>query len=105
VVIALKKALVRRLLWVAFEPNGPALRRRIQAALQSLLETLVAGGATAASDNAFFVQCDDENNPPEAVARGEVVATIGLAVASPAEFIVLKVKRTPDAVSVAEEAV
>ena len=54
---------------------------------------------------AFFVQCDDENNPPEAVARGEVVATIGLAVASPAEFIVLKVKRTPDAVSVAEEAV
>lgn len=105
VVIALKKALLRRLLWVAFEPNGPALRRRIQAALQSLLETLVAGGATAASDNAFFVQCDDENNPPEAVARGEVVATIGLAVASPAEFIVLKVKRTPDAVSVAEEAV
>jgi hypothetical protein len=103
-VIALKKALAQRLLWAVFEPNGPALRRRIQAALQSLLQTLVAGGATATSDNAFFVKCDDENNPPEIVALGQIVATIGIALAAPAEFIVLNVKRTPDAVSVSEEA-
>jgi Phage tail sheath protein subtilisin-like domain/Phage tail sheath C-terminal domain len=103
VLIAVKKAIGRTLLWTVFEPNGPELRRRIQANLESLLQTLVAGGATPAT-GAFFVRCDDENNPPEVVDAGQVVALIGLALVAPAEFIILNVKRTPDAVSVSEEA-
>ena len=101
--IAVKKAIGRTLLWTVFEPNGPSLRQRIQANLESLLQTLVAGGATPATD-AFFVQCDGANNPPEVVDTGQVVALIGLALVAPAEFIILNVKRTPDAVSVSEEA-
>ncbi|MEP7305167.1 MAG: phage tail sheath C-terminal domain-containing protein [Acidobacteriota bacterium] len=102
--IAIKKALARRLLWTVFEPNSPALRQRIQSNLQSVLQTLVAGGATAADDDAFFIKCDDENNPEEASRLGQVVAEIGIALVAPAEFIILNVKRTPDAVNVSEEA-
>jgi hypothetical protein len=102
--IAIKKAIGRTLLWTVFEPNGPVLRRRIQASLESLMLTLVTAGATPATGEAFFVRCDETNNPPELVDAGQVVATIGVALVAPAEFIVLNVKRTPDAISVTEEA-
>jgi len=103
-VIAIKKAINRTLLWTVFEPNGPDLRRKIQSSLDSLMQTFVAGGATAGRD-AYFVKCNDENNPKELADLGEVVAEIGVALVAPAEFIVLNVKRTPDAVSVTEQAV
>jgi hypothetical protein len=103
--IAIKKAIARNLLWTVFEPNGPSLRRRLLANLQSLMETLVTGGATPVATDAFFVKCDDENNPPDLANAGQLVATIGIALVAPAEFIVLNVKRTPDSLSVSEEGV
>ncbi|MGJ4951502.1 phage tail sheath subtilisin-like domain-containing protein [Bradyrhizobium sp. HKCCYLS20291] len=103
--IAVKKQLGRALRWVAFEPHDAALRRRVEASLTSLVRGLVAGGATASSaaDQAFFVACNDETNPPEVVAAGQLVADIGIALAAPAEFIVLNVRRTPDSISVTED--
>jgi phage tail sheath protein FI len=100
--IAIKKAIARRLLWTVFEPNGPLLRRRLLANLQSLMTTLVTGGAMPVATDAFFVKCDAENNPPELAEAGQLVATIGVALVAPAEFIVINVKRTPDALSVSE---
>jgi hypothetical protein len=104
-IIALKKALGNTLQWAVFEPNGPELRRRVAAAITSLMRTLVAGGATAsASENdAFFVQCDEGNNPPESVAAGQIVATVGVALLAPAEFILLNIRRTSDSVNVTEQ--
>ena len=60
------------------------------------MQTLVAGGATAGSDSgsSFFVKCDAETNPPDVRAAGMAIATIGIALTTPAEFIVLNVKRT-----------
>jgi hypothetical protein len=104
-VMAVKKALARTLTWTVFEPNGPLLWRRIQASLQALMQTLVLGGATAAAsgEDSFFVKCDAETNPPEAADAGQVIANVGIALAAPAEFILLNVKRTPDSVSVSEQ--
>jgi len=46
-------------------------------------------GATA--KEAFYVQINDELNPPATVDLGEVVVEIGLAPTRPAEYIVLRI--------------
>jgi phage tail sheath protein FI len=43
---------------------------------------------------AFFVQCDAETNPPEVRDAGQVVAIIGVAPVKPAEFVVFKLSQT-----------
>lgn len=103
--IAVKKAVVQTLRWTVFEPTGPQLWRRIEANLQSLMQTLVAGGATAAAGDreSFFVKCDAETNPPAATDAGQVIANVGIALLAPAEFILLNVKRTPESVNVSEQ--
>jgi phage tail sheath protein FI len=40
-------------------------------------------------DEAFFVKCDAETNPPEQVDNGLLVCDIGVAPVSPAEFIMI----------------
>ena len=53
--------------WVVFEPNDPALwervRRTIYVFLRQIWQTGALFGATPAE--AFFVKCDEENNPAE----------------------------------------
>jgi phage tail sheath protein FI len=46
------------------------------------------------AEESFFVKCDDETNPPDAVARGELVCQIGVAPVIPAEFIMIDVVQT-----------
>jgi phage tail sheath protein FI len=103
--IGVKKALSNSLRWAVFEPNDRTLRQRIEISLASLMRTLVAGGATASdrASDSFFVKCNDETNPPDVVAAGQIVANVGVALVAPAEFILLNVRRTPDSVSVTEE--
>jgi phage tail sheath protein FI len=47
---------------------------------------MLAGGN---AEEAFFVKCDAENNPPEQVDNGLLVCDIGVAPVSPAEFIMI----------------
>jgi phage tail sheath protein FI len=42
-------------------------------------------------EQAFFVQCDAETNPPEVIDAGQVVTLIGLAPVKPAEFIIFRI--------------
>jgi len=46
-------------------------------------------GATA--EEAFFVQCDAETNPPEVIDAGQVVTVIGIAPVKPAEFVIFRI--------------
>jgi phage tail sheath protein FI len=48
-------------------------------------------GTTA--EEAFFVQCDDTNNSPTTIAAGEVHVRVGLALNSPAEFVVIDINQ------------
>jgi phage tail sheath protein FI len=104
VVLATIKQILMNLQWTVFEPNDRVLWSKIVAALTFFLRDLfqmgVLAGNTAAE--AFFVKCDDETNPPEVIERGEVITRIGLAPARPAEFVVVTIKRTSEAVSVSE---
>ncbi len=82
------------MIWATFEPNVPALWARIQRELSTYLRSLWSAGALqgATESEAFYVQCDAELNPPEARETGQVVTRIGLALLTPAEFIVVSVQ-------------
>jgi hypothetical protein len=80
---------------LSFEPNDLALwiriSREVSALLQGLFERGALKGRTAAE--AFFVKCDAETNPLASREAGQVVAEVGLAPASPNEFVLLRLVR------------
>jgi phage tail sheath protein FI len=45
------------------------------------------------------VVCDDSNNTPSTVANGEIHITAGVALQSPAEFVVLQISQYQGGVS------
>jgi phage tail sheath protein FI len=42
-------------------------------------------------EEAFFVKCDHETNPPEEVDAGVVTIVVGIAPVKPAEFVVFRI--------------
>jgi len=79
--------------WASFEPNAARLWVRIEREVTAYLETLWQGGALKGErrEDAFYVKCDEETNPPESREAGEVVTEVGLALVAPAEFIVMRI--------------
>jgi phage tail sheath protein FI len=91
--IYLRKALKDLTEFAVFEPNDPALWRRINATVGSFLTGFWSSGGLAgdAPADAFFVKCDAENNPQSSVDNGEVHIEVGVALQRPAEFVVIKI--------------
>ncbi|MFP2903807.1 phage tail sheath family protein [Pyxidicoccus sp. 3LFB2] len=90
--LALRRRLMRELAWVAFEPNDLRLWLRLQREVGVILEDLFQRGALKGStpEEAFYVKCDAENNPPAVREQGGVIVEVGLAPATPREFLVLR---------------
>jgi hypothetical protein len=44
-----------------------------------------------APEQAFYVKCDAETNPPEVIDAGQLVCEIGLAPVKPAEFVIFRI--------------
>jgi len=84
------------------EPNDVRLWVRIMRELTAYLEGLFERGALKgrSPDEAFFVKCDGETNPPEVVDAGVVVTLVGLALAAPAEFVVVRIIHGAGGVSI-----
>ncbi len=82
--------------WVVFEPNDATLWKSIKRDVTAFLMRLWRDGALmgATPEEAFFVQCDAETNPPEVVDAGQVVTVVGLAPVKPAEFIIFRIGQT-----------
>ena len=80
--------------WSVFEPNGPDLWAKITRNVGSFLTGVWAQGALAGTvpQEAFYVKCDAENNPPDQRANGLLVVEVGVAVLYPAEFVVFKIQ-------------
>jgi hypothetical protein len=102
--LAVIKQILINLQWTVFEPNDRRLWDKIVATLTIFLRDLFQRGALVGErpEEAFFVKCDDETNPPAVIDRGEVVTRLGIAPARPAEFVVVTIKRTSESVSVSE---
>ncbi|KQY30833.1 phage tail protein [Caulobacter sp. Root487D2Y] len=82
--------------WVVFEPNATPLWKDIQRDVGAFLTLLWRQGALAGArpEDAFFVKCDAETNPPEVVDAGQVVVVIGIAPVKPAEFVIFRIGQT-----------
>jgi len=92
----------RNLANVAFEPNDFKLWLGIERELTAYFESLFRQGALKGNtpQEAFFVKCDDETNPPELRDSGKVVTEIGFAPTIPCEFIIVRLIHGSTGVSV-----
>lgn len=81
--------------WVVFEPNDRALWGKIRRNVGAFLTTVWRSGALFGSspEEAFYVKCDDETNPPEVREMGQVVTEIGVAIVRPAEFVIFRIQQ------------
>lgn len=81
--------------FAVFENNNSALWSKLSAVvtqyLQGIWQQGVLQGDTAAQ--AYFVQCDSGNNTPTTIAAGEVHTLVGVALNSPAEFVVIDINQ------------
>jgi phage tail sheath protein FI len=92
----LRRSIEAGFAWITFEPNDHRtweLVRDRTAAFLSQLHTagMLAGGNP---EQAFFVKCDAETNPPDQVDSGMLICEIGVAPVSPAEFIMISLTQT-----------
>jgi phage tail sheath protein FI len=80
---------------VVFEPNTPALWQKISRNVTAFLTNVWRSGALFGNtaQEAFYVKCDAETNPPELRELGQVVTEIGVAIVRPAEFVIFRISQ------------
>ncbi|HEX6525011.1 MAG TPA: phage tail sheath subtilisin-like domain-containing protein [Streptosporangiaceae bacterium] len=90
-----EKSILNGTNWVVFEPNDPRLWGTVERTITMFLRRVWRSGALfgATPDQAFFVKCDEENNPPENRDAGVLTVDIGLAPVKPAEFVVFRLSQ------------
>jgi phage tail sheath protein FI len=90
---------------VVFEPNDHMLWNSIVRDVRAFLFMLYRDGALMGRtpEEAFFVQCDEETNPPESIDLGMVVTRIGIAPVKPAEFVVFRIGQSSGGTKVETE--
>ena len=87
-----EKSIERDTQWVVFEPNDPGLWSRVRRDVTAFLMTLWRDGMLFGNtpDEAFFVKCDEELNPPESRDLGRLIIEVGMAPVKPAEFVIFR---------------
>ncbi len=90
--------------WTVFEPNDTALWKSLVRNVSAFLriQWLAAALTGTTEEEAFFVKCDEENNPRESVLAGRVITDIGIAPSKPAEFVVFRIAQWEGGSDVAE---
>jgi len=93
--IFLRKSIDHGTQWVVFEPNDRTLWQKIVRNVSAFLTTVWRDGALFGStpQEAFYVRCDDETNPPEERDLGKVTTEIGVAIVRPAEFVIFRIEQ------------
>ena len=81
--------------YAVFEPNDMTLWEGVKRTLNGFLRGLWTAGALfgATADQAFYVKCDAETNPPESIDEGKLVVEVGIAPVKPAEFVVFRISQ------------
>jgi phage tail sheath protein FI len=81
--------------WAVFEPNDERLWIQLQIAVSNFLTIQWRNGALfgGTPDQAFYVKCDGETNPPDRIEMGQVTTEIGIAPVKPAEFVVFQISQ------------
>jgi hypothetical protein len=81
--------------WAVFEPNDEDLWARVRRTVNNFLERIWREGALFGTtpDQAFFVKCDAENNPPETMILGRLYIDVGVCPVRPAEFVIFRISQ------------
>jgi len=81
--------------WSVFEPNDQRLWRALRIAVKNFLSRAWRNGMLFGStpDQAFYVKCDAETNPPEVIEAGQVICEVGVAPVKPAEFVIFRLSQ------------
>lgn len=79
--------------WTVFEPNDEMTWKSVVRDIRAFLKRVWLDGALMGSipEEAFFVKCDEETNPPEIRDAGQLITEIGIAPVKPAEFVVFRI--------------
>ena len=90
--------------WVVFEPNDQRLWKRVTRDIGAFLMRLWRQGALFGKtpEEAFYVKCDDETNPPEVIDAGQMIVEIGMCPVKPAEFVIFRIGQMPAGGEVSE---
>jgi uncharacterized protein len=99
-----EQSILRGTDWVVFEPNDERLWDAVKRTVTMFLRRVWRDGALfgATANEAFFVKCDAENNPPETREVGQLMIDVGIAPVKPAEFVVFRISQFAGAGSAAE---
>jgi phage tail sheath protein FI len=89
----IERSIRRGTLWAVFEPNDQLLWSRIRVSVGMFLKRMYKSGALMgrSPEEAYFVKCDEETNPPEVIDAGQLVIVVGLAIVKPAEFVIFRI--------------
>jgi uncharacterized protein len=81
--------------WAVFEPNDLDLWQRVTRNISAFLRGLWQQGALvgATPEQAFYVLCDESNNPPSSVDEGKLIVEVGIAPVKPAEFVIFRISQ------------
>lgn len=90
--------------WAVFEPNDEVLWRKLTRTISGFLRRQFLEGALfgKAEEEAFFVKCDEETNPPEVRQAGQVITEIGVNIVETAEFVIFRVGQWDGGKSIVE---
>lgn len=91
----IKESIAGSTRWIVFEPNDYTLWKSIRRDITAFLTLLWRDGALMGRtpEQAFFVKCDEETNPPDVIDAGRVITLIGVAPVKPAEFIIFRLSQ------------
>jgi uncharacterized protein len=101
----MENSIARGTQWVVFEPNSRPLWKAIERDVTAFLTLLWRNGALMGDtpEQAFFVKCDEETNPPDVIDAGQVVTLVGCAPVKPAEFVIFRIGQTTHGAEVGPE--
>jgi phage tail sheath protein FI len=89
----IENLLTRAVQFALFMPNSSVLWGKISSIITQQLTGLMQSGylASTVASSAFYVTCDSTNNTAATMANGVVNITVGVALAAPAEYIVIDI--------------
>jgi uncharacterized protein len=90
-----EKSIERGTQWVVFEPNEPRLWGRVRRDVTAFLGLVWRDGALfgLTPEQAFYVKCDEELNPPASRDLGRLIIEICMSPVKPAEFVIFRISQ------------
>jgi len=91
----IEQSIQRSTMWAVFEPNDHRLWAKLRRDVRNFLMTLYSQGMLfgATPGQAFFVKCDEDNNPKFTRDLGQVIVDVGVAPVKPAEFVIFRIRQ------------